>query len=157
MEYLDERYPEIKQLCEMFNARAYIHVSKLNHKDISLLMMERLAQRIRNGVVNQKGLFDSVAGELKGSEKRWIVDVDTMIDSMPAATFDTAIFPKVRSMSKAKKVAPLPQPAPQVIYVEDKDDNGGGILGVSNELITLLIGVGNIVLLVFEVKKKSTP
>lgn len=76
-EYLAEKLPEIISLCEMFKARAYIHVNKLNHANISLLMLERLAQRIRNGVVNQKGLFDSVVGELHSTEKRWIVDIDT--------------------------------------------------------------------------------
>lgn len=76
LEYLKEREPEIIDLCEHFKARAYIHVNKLNHKNISLLMMERLAQRIRNGVINQKHLFDSIVGELHSSEKRWIIDVD---------------------------------------------------------------------------------
>jgi hypothetical protein len=39
-------------------------------------MMVELAQRIQNGQHNQKGLFDSVVGQLKTSEKRWIIDVD---------------------------------------------------------------------------------
>ena len=77
VEYLEKRYDEIKQLCEMFKARAYIHVQKQNHKDVSLEMMVSLAERIRNGQNNQKGLFDSVVGQIKTYEKRWIVDVDT--------------------------------------------------------------------------------
>ena len=77
LEYLDKRYDEIKQLCEMFKARAYIHVQKQNHKDVSLEMMVELAQRIKNGVVKQQGLFDSVVGQIKTQEKRWVVDVDT--------------------------------------------------------------------------------
>ena len=35
VEYLEKRYDEIKQLCEMFKARAYIHIQKQNHKDVS--------------------------------------------------------------------------------------------------------------------------
>jgi hypothetical protein len=81
IEYLEKRYDEIKQLCEMFKARAYIHVQKQNHKDVSLEMMMSLAERIKNGSHNQKGLFDSVVGQLKTYEKRWIVDVD-MKDEM---------------------------------------------------------------------------
>jgi hypothetical protein len=61
----------------MFKARAYIHVQKQNHKDVSLNMMIELAQRIQSGQTNQKGLFDSVVGQIKTHEKRWIVDVDT--------------------------------------------------------------------------------
>jgi hypothetical protein len=61
----------------MFNARAYIHVQKQNHFDVSLNMMVALAQRIQDGNTNQKGLFDSVVGQIKTQEKRWIVDIDT--------------------------------------------------------------------------------
>jgi len=77
IEYLDKRYDEIKQLCEMFKARAYIHVQKQNHTDVSLNMMVALAQRIQDGNHKQQGLFDSVVGQVKTQEKRWIVDIDT--------------------------------------------------------------------------------
>jgi hypothetical protein len=78
IEHLESRYDEIIQLCEMFKARAYIHVQKQNHFDVSLSMMVDLAQRIQNGQHNQKGLFDSVVGQIKTQEKRWIVDIDTL-------------------------------------------------------------------------------
>ena len=78
VEYLDKRYDEIKQLCGIFNARAYIHVQKQNHSDVSLDMMVSLAERIKNGVKNQKGLFDSVVGQIKTNEKRWVIDIDNV-------------------------------------------------------------------------------
>ena len=78
IEYLDKRYEEIKQLCEMFNARAYIHIQKQNHNDVSLNMMVALADRIRNGHHRQQHLFDSVVGQLKTLEKRWIIDIDNI-------------------------------------------------------------------------------
>ena len=82
IDHLERRYDEIKQLCEMFKARAYIHVQKQNHRDVSLDMLATLAERIKNGVQNQKGLFDSVVGQIKTQEKRWIIDVDNVsIDS----------------------------------------------------------------------------
>jgi len=77
IDHLERRYEEIKQMCEMFKARAYIHIQKQNHADVSLEMMMQLAQRIKNGQPNQKGLFDSVVGQIKTQEKRWIVDIDT--------------------------------------------------------------------------------
>jgi hypothetical protein len=80
LEYLDKRYDEIKQLCEMFKARAYIHIQKQNHKDVSLEMMMGLAQKIKDGQHNQKNLFDSVVGQLKTNEKRWIIDLDKKDD-----------------------------------------------------------------------------
>jgi len=77
IDHLERRYDEIIQMCEMFKARAYIHAQKQNHFDVSLSMMVDLAQRIQNGNHNQKGLFDSVVGQIKTQEKRWIVDIDT--------------------------------------------------------------------------------
>lgn len=76
IEQLDKRYEEIKMLCEVFKARAYIHIQKQNHKDVSLYMMVELAQRIQSGHHEQQNLFDSVVGQLKTLEKRWIVDLD---------------------------------------------------------------------------------
>lgn len=77
VDHLERRYDEIKQLCEIFKARAYIHVQKQNHNDVSLNMMVALAQRIQDGNHKQQGLFDSVVGQLKTREKRWIIDIDT--------------------------------------------------------------------------------
>jgi hypothetical protein len=62
----------------MFKARAYIHIQKQNHKDVSLEMMMSLAQKIKDGQHVQKNLFDSVVGQLKTNEKRWIIDVDNI-------------------------------------------------------------------------------
>jgi hypothetical protein len=76
IEYLDMRYDEIKQLCEMFKARAYIHVAKQNHKDVAMNMITEIVTRIQSGQINQQHVFDSVVGQIKTTEKRWIVDVD---------------------------------------------------------------------------------
>jgi len=83
IDHLERRYDEVIQLCEMFKARAYIHVQKQNQFDVSLNMMVQLAQRIQNGQHNQKGLFDSVVGQIKTNEKRWIIDVDDMMEASP--------------------------------------------------------------------------
>jgi hypothetical protein len=83
IDHLERRYDEIKQLCEMFKARAYIHVQKQNHYDVSLNMMVSLAQRIQDGNLKQKGLFDSVVGQLRTHEKRWVIDCDDMMEPSP--------------------------------------------------------------------------
>ena len=77
-EYLDKRYEEIKMLCEVFKARAYIHVSKQNHMDVSLNMISEIVTRIQSGQINQKNVFDSVVGQIKTQENRWIIDVDEL-------------------------------------------------------------------------------
>jgi hypothetical protein len=77
VEYLEKRYDEIKTLCEVFNARAYIHVQKQNHFDVGMEMIATIANRVSSGQINQKNVFDSVVGQLKVKEKRWIVDIDS--------------------------------------------------------------------------------
>ena len=76
-EYLDKRYNEIKMLCEVFKARAYIHVAKQNHRDVGMNMISEIVTRIQSGQINQKNVFDSVVGQIKTQEKRWIVDIDS--------------------------------------------------------------------------------
>lgn len=76
LEYLDKRYDEIKMLCEVFKARAYIHVCKQNHRDVGMNMITEIVTRIQSGQINQKNVFDSVVGQIKTQEKRWIIDVD---------------------------------------------------------------------------------
>lgn len=78
IEQLDKRYAEIIQLCEMFKARAYIHVQKQSHKDVSLDMLVDLAQRIKSGQHKQQNLFDSIVGQMKTLERRWVVDIDNV-------------------------------------------------------------------------------
>lgn len=75
-EYLDKRYDEIKMLCEVFKARAYIHIAKQNHRDVGMNMISEIVTRIQSGQINQKNVFDSVVGQIKTQEKRWIVDID---------------------------------------------------------------------------------
>ena len=76
IEYLEKRYDEIIQLCEVFKARAYIHVVKQNHMDVSLNMITEIVTRIQSGQLNQQHVFDSVVGQIKTQEKRWIIDID---------------------------------------------------------------------------------
>lgn len=89
IDHLEKRYDEVIQLSEMFKARAYIHVQKQNHAEVSLDMLVDLAVRIKNGNHNQKNLFDSTVGQVKTQEKRWIVDIDTK---------DTAVIDKIRNL-----------------------------------------------------------
>jgi len=77
IEYLEERYDEIKMLCEVFKARAYIHIQSQNHKTVGLQMISQISTRLQNGHNNQRHVFDSVVGQLKTREKYWIVDIDS--------------------------------------------------------------------------------
>jgi hypothetical protein len=51
-------------------------------------MMVALAQRIQDGNLKQQHLFDSVVGQLKTYEKRWIIDIDDVsMDSFTHAEY----------------------------------------------------------------------
>jgi hypothetical protein len=106
--HLEKRYDEIRELCELFKARAYIHVQKQNHRDVSLNMMVALAQRIQDGNLKQKGLFDSVVGKVKTQEKRWIVDIDTK-DEVAVHRVAHIIDGLLPEGPKIEKVIPTPQ------------------------------------------------
>jgi hypothetical protein len=96
IEQLENRYDEIIQLCEMFKARAYIHIQKQNHKDVAMNMITEIVNRIQSGQINQKNVFDSVVGQIKTQEKRWIVDVDDveLYDLKPIMDFIDTLRPE---------------------------------------------------------------
>lgn len=77
IEQLESKMDEIIKLCELFKARAYITVGKLNDKDVSLMMMRALADKIYSKQNNNEFLYDSVVGSLKSKDKRWVVDIDS--------------------------------------------------------------------------------
>lgn len=74
---LESKMDEIIKLCELFKARAYITVGRLNDKDVSLMMMRALADKIYSKQNNNEFLYDSVVGSLKSKDKRWVVDIDS--------------------------------------------------------------------------------
>jgi hypothetical protein len=102
VEYLEKRYDEIKMLCEVFKARAYIHVAKQNHKDVAMNMITEIVTRIQSGQINQKNVFDSVVGQIKTQEKRWIIDIDT--DSNHIRNMMINIIDGVRPTDKGSKI-----------------------------------------------------
>lgn len=76
-EQLNKKKQEIIDICNQFNARAYIHLSKRNRKTIALEMLSSLADRIKlNQFEKLSDLYNSCCGINKGTEKLWVVDID---------------------------------------------------------------------------------
>ena len=88
-EYLDYKMNEIRDLCKMFNARAYINLNKKSWKQISLKSLEILAGAIAKGdndpnnYRDVKTIVDSACGQTGACDKNktWVVDVDTKDES----------------------------------------------------------------------------
>ena len=77
LESLDYVEQEIKDLCKFFGARAYINLAPKSIKKTTMLQLKYLAQRAYEG--DYKKIWKSwntCAGEIKGEEPRWVVDID---------------------------------------------------------------------------------
>ena len=77
LEGLDYVEQEIKRLCDFFGARAYINLAPKSIKKTTMLQLKYLAERAYIG--DYKKIWKSwntCAGEIKGEESRWVIDVD---------------------------------------------------------------------------------
>ena len=81
LEGLDYVEEEIKKLCEFFGARAYINLTPKSIKKTTMLQLKYLAQRAYEGDFKKIWKsWNTCAGEIKGEESRWVVDVDGPTD-----------------------------------------------------------------------------
>ena len=79
LEGLDYVEQEIKELCDFFGARAYINLAPKSIKKTTMLQLKYLAERAYIG--DYKKIWKSwntCAGEIKGEEPAWIIDIDDM-------------------------------------------------------------------------------
>lgn len=90
LESLDYVEQEIKDLCKFFGARAYINLAPKSIKKTTMLQLKYLAERAYIGDFKKIWKsWNTCAGEIKGEEPRWIVDID-------AKTYDEIFYiPKI--------------------------------------------------------------
>lgn len=86
-EKFDKNIPEIIQMCEAFNARAYIHLNRRKFSKIALECLRHNAELIANEQYEGiKSSLETIIGrnncEPKG-EKTWILDCDDMNTPSP--------------------------------------------------------------------------
>ena len=78
LEGLDYVEDEVKKLCEFFEARAYINLTPKSIKKTTMLQIKYLAQRAYEGDFKKIWKsWNTCAGEIKGEEPRWVVDIDS--------------------------------------------------------------------------------
>lgn len=81
---LDFYEQEIKDLCKFFGARAYINLAPKSIKKTTMLQIKYLAQRAYEGDFKKIWKsWNTCAGEIKGEEPRWIVDIDNNSSNYP--------------------------------------------------------------------------
>jgi len=75
---LDFYEQEIKGLCKFFGARAYINLAPKSIKKTTMLQLKYLAERAYIGDFKKIWKsWNTCAGEIKGEEPRWVVDIDS--------------------------------------------------------------------------------
>ena len=76
---LDFYEQEIKGLCKFFEARAYINLAPKSIKKTTMLQLKYLIERAYIGDFKKIWKsWNTCAGEIKGEEPRWVVDVDNI-------------------------------------------------------------------------------
>lgn len=81
LEGLDYVEDEVKKLCEFFEARAYINLAPKSIKKTTMLQLKYLAERAYEGDFKKIWKsWNTCAGEIKGEESRWVVDIDHNVD-----------------------------------------------------------------------------
>ena len=83
--YSEEKFnqyeEEIRQLCQLYNARAYIHLNRRNDEDLSIELLEDIVHSLK--AKQYKGLYhsyDSACGRHHSKkDKTWVVDIDIPI------------------------------------------------------------------------------
>ena len=79
LEHLDRVEGEIKELCRMFNVRAYIRLNRRSFKKIALQMLKHIAEQASSGGTysSPHHLVSSAAGTVHDEpNKTWLVDLD---------------------------------------------------------------------------------
>jgi len=81
--YSEEKFndyeEEIKQLCRLYNARAYIHINRRSSEQLGLELLENIVHNLKSK--QYKGLYhsyDSACGRHHSKkDKTWVVDIDS--------------------------------------------------------------------------------
>jgi hypothetical protein len=76
-EYLDKVYPEIQKLCKLFDARAYIRLSRRDAAEIAKDLIVLVGEAFRNNSFQHlRKIYSTAVGQNLGLDKLWIIDLD---------------------------------------------------------------------------------
>lgn len=106
VEKLQEYKEEMIALANMFNARIGINLNPRNERATALDMLERLAQCIKSGNYHVSKLYNSACGASLGTDKTWVVDIDSKAEEHIYAVRKT--IEKLEPVGKDKIIAEIP-------------------------------------------------
>jgi hypothetical protein len=78
LKYLEDRYEEIKSLCNLFNARAMLRLNKRSYNKVAFETLQKIANILSNGDPNSvsKAYDASCGSKHNDKNKKWILDID---------------------------------------------------------------------------------
>jgi len=82
LDYLENRYEEIKEVCNLFNARAMLRLNKRSYSKVAFKTMQNIANSMANGEYSFiKKSYDRACGNgHNDKDKKWILDIDGNYD-----------------------------------------------------------------------------
>lgn len=79
IEYLEQKWPEIKALADLHNARACINLNRRSFEKMAFHLLRKVADQIMNkDYRSARKAYESVCGSYMAEpEKKWIIDIDS--------------------------------------------------------------------------------
>jgi hypothetical protein len=114
IDYLESKMPEIINLCEFHNARAYINLNRRSYEQLSLQVLKKIIDQMSNQDFKSiKNAYDSVCGSfIKEPNKKWIVDLDDVapeeVSPLMLAHIDYHCEPIATSLEEGKCLTIIP-------------------------------------------------
>lgn len=83
IERLEQQWEEIKQLCEVFNARASLRLNKRSYRKVAFKAMQNIANSMANEEYSFiKKSYDRACGNgHNDGDKTWIIDLDGVMSN----------------------------------------------------------------------------
>lgn len=74
---LNKRIPLLKEYCQKYKARCYIHHTRRDQRSVAYDMIIMLWEFLKKNNHNLSRLFDSACGHNIWVKRQWLIDVDT--------------------------------------------------------------------------------
>lgn len=105
-EKYDEYKDEMIALAKLFNARVGINLNPRNEEICALEMLEQLASCIKSKNFHLAKLYNSVCGASLGTDKLWLVDLDTKEPDLIKEVIDFLVV--IEPVGVDKLIAQIP-------------------------------------------------
>jgi hypothetical protein len=108
LDYLEKKYEEIKKLCGVFNARAYINLNRVNKEKLGLEILEQLTIKLKHKDSNYFNVLSKAIGNCKTDNRVWVVDLDSLENQLENKVLE--LVNSVQPLEENKVLGIIPTP-----------------------------------------------